>query len=109
MSWPVGMGGTFEGVYDLRSNRLHLPAKSGGGHFEGDTVDFTGFDDPRLASAVSADGLARLREEASLAVAAYPEFDSAAYLAGDLTPVYRSEEHTSELQSLMRISYSVFC
>src|SRR3546814_7707631 len=24
-------------------------------------------------------------------------------------PVYRSEEHTSELQSLMRISYAVFC
>src|SRR3546814_4694916 len=26
-----------------------------------------------------------------------------------LRPVYRSEEHTSELQSLMRISYAVFC
>src|SRR3546814_2346117 len=25
------------------------------------------------------------------------------------TPVRRSEEHTSELQSLMRISYAVFC
>src|SRR3546814_7278457 len=25
------------------------------------------------------------------------------------TPTYRSEEHTSELQSLMRISYAVFC
>src|SRR3546814_1083267 len=25
------------------------------------------------------------------------------------TVVYRSEEHTSELQSLMRISYAVFC
>src|SRR3546814_10049364 len=24
-------------------------------------------------------------------------------------PAYRSEEHTSELQSLMRISYAVFC
>src|SRR3546814_1340897 len=24
-------------------------------------------------------------------------------------PQYRSEEHTSELQSLMRISYAVFC
>src|SRR3546814_3727340 len=24
-------------------------------------------------------------------------------------PEYRSEEHTSELQSLMRISYAVFC
>src|SRR3546814_10982653 len=27
----------------------------------------------------------------------------------DLTGVHRSEEHTSELQSLMRISYAVFC
>src|SRR3546814_7354938 len=26
-----------------------------------------------------------------------------------LRPVLRSEEHTSELQSLMRISYAVFC
>src|SRR3546814_4608109 len=26
-----------------------------------------------------------------------------------LQPVQRSEEHTSELQSLMRISYAVFC
>src|SRR3546814_4246866 len=25
------------------------------------------------------------------------------------TPIVRSEEHTSELQSLMRISYAVFC
>src|SRR3546814_5835327 len=26
-----------------------------------------------------------------------------------ITPSWRSEEHTSELQSLMRISYAVFC
>src|SRR3546814_16414370 len=29
--------------------------------------------------------------------------------AGGLYPGTRSEEHTSELQSLMRISYAVFC
>src|SRR3546814_4535665 len=29
--------------------------------------------------------------------------------AGALRPAVRSEEHTSELQSLMRISYAVFC
>src|SRR3546814_4470240 len=29
--------------------------------------------------------------------------------AGGLEVVQRSEEHTSELQSLMRISYAVFC
>src|SRR3546814_6691425 len=28
---------------------------------------------------------------------------------GELAVVLRSEEHTSELQSLMRISYAVFC
>ena len=88
MSWPVGMGGEFEGIYDLVNDRLNLPAKSDGGHFEGETVQLTGLDDAKLAETVSAEGLARLREEASLAVAAYPEFDSAAYLAGDLTPVY---------------------
>src|SRR3546814_9781161 len=27
----------------------------------------------------------------------------------EIAPVVRSEEHTSELQSLMRISYAVFC
>src|SRR3546814_193497 len=29
--------------------------------------------------------------------------------AGDILEIERSEEHTSELQSLMRISYAVFC
>src|SRR3546814_2789024 len=28
---------------------------------------------------------------------------------GTRVPMFRSEEHTSELQSLMRISYAVFC
>src|SRR3546814_5282798 len=34
--------------------------------------------------------------------------DDPAHAAGALEPA-RSEEHTSELQSLMRISYAVFC
>src|SRR3546814_6394775 len=31
------------------------------------------------------------------------------HLQGAVTKLARSEEHTSELQSLMRISYAVFC
>src|SRR3546814_6874573 len=31
------------------------------------------------------------------------------FFQGEWHVVYRSEEHTSELQSLMRISYAVFC
>jgi peptide chain release factor 3 len=88
MSWPVGMGGEFEGIYDLVQNKLHLPAARDGGHFEGRTLQFSGIDDPALGDTISPEGLAKLREEASLAVAAYPSFDSDAYLAGDLTPVY---------------------
>src|SRR3546814_12805657 len=36
-------------------------------------------------------------------------FRQAVEASSVLTPVDRSEEHTSELQSLMRISYAVFC
>src|SRR3546814_7453557 len=32
-----------------------------------------------------------------------------AYAIGHISGCHRSEEHTSELQSLMRISYAVFC
>src|SRR3546814_6259330 len=40
----------------------------------------------------------------------FPAGEGAAYLVGGFTASYlRSEEHTSELQSLMRISYAVFC
>src|SRR3546814_1259790 len=34
---------------------------------------------------------------------------AAAHLGGPAAVARRSEEHTSELQSLMRISYAVFC
>src|SRR3546814_4139186 len=40
---------------------------------------------------------------------AAPEGDAGAYLRDARRAASRSEEHTSELQSLMRISYAVFC
>src|SRR3712207_7575344 len=42
------LGGTFEGVYDLVANRLNLPAKNDSGHFEGESLQFSGLDDPGL-------------------------------------------------------------
>src|SRR3546814_2095540 len=35
--------------------------------------------------------------------------DAKFFLQDTFRPILRSEEHTSELQSLMRISYAVFC
>src|SRR3546814_9807739 len=47
-----------------------------------------------------------LREIPRITVRAFPALMMPVVLLGC---IYRSEEHTSELQSLMRISYAVFC
>src|SRR3546814_10356708 len=47
-------------------------------------------------------------DEAGAAIAQFARFAAIAAVAAALL-CYRSEEHTSELQSLMRISYAVFC
>ncbi|MEH3106819.1 MAG: peptide chain release factor 3 [Sphingomonas fennica] len=88
MSWPVGMGGLFEGIYDLAKDRLYRPAADATGAFEGQTDAVSGLADPKLDTLLSADGAALLREEAELAQAGYAPFDIDAYRAGDLTPVY---------------------
>ncbi len=88
MSWPVGMGGMFEGIYDLARNALNRPASDATGAYEGDSVPVGGLDDPDLDRLLSADGVALLREEAELAQAGYAAFDATAYRNGDLTPVY---------------------
>ncbi|WP_174298304.1 peptide chain release factor 3 [Sphingomonas bacterium] len=74
MSWPVGMGGEFEGVLDLVANRVHRP--------DGDSRNFQGRseDAPVLPE--------RFAEEVELAQGGYAAFDAEAYRAGDLTPVY---------------------
>ncbi len=87
MSWPVGMGGEFEGVYDLYANRLMQP-EGGSREFLGKAAQFTGLGDPALAATLSAVGLAKLREDAELALGGYGAFDAEAYRAGDQTPVY---------------------
>src|SRR3546814_6609307 len=51
------------------------------------------------------------RSQMSRTLGGRPAIMSAQYETpwGMPTPIGRSEEHTSELQSLMRISYAVFC
>ncbi len=86
VTWPIGMGGLFEGCYDLKNHRLLLPAEGRGGAF-GTVVPVTGLDDPKVAAHISAERLAELRENAQLAVGAYPALDIESYRAGHLTPV----------------------
>ena len=88
MNWPVGMGGKFEGLYDLEHNRLMRRAKDDVGLFAGNVEQLSGLDDERLEGLISVEGLATLRDEAELAQGGYAAFDEGAYRHGDLTPVY---------------------
>src|SRR3546814_2907905 len=45
----------------------------------------------------------------TMMLVAVPEINSPGNMFGTAVARVRSEEHTSELQSLMRISYAVFC
>ena len=80
MNWPVGLGGQHEGLWDFTTHVLTTP--------DGTAHATAGLDDPVLATLLSAERLAMLREEAELAAIGYPAFDVAEYRAGSLTPVF---------------------
>jgi len=88
MNWPVGMGGTFSGLYDLVNPSLALPGTEASREFAGTRIALTGHADPALAANVDARALDQFNEEIELASAGYAPFDPAAYRGGDLTPVY---------------------
>src|SRR3546814_9489470 len=60
---------------------------------------------PRLGIAREQRGAVRLAPREEFGIVDQPVFDD----LGIARAGFRSEEHTSELQSLMRISYAVFC
>ncbi|MEO0062512.1 MAG: hypothetical protein RLZZ08_1072 [Pseudomonadota bacterium] len=74
MSWPVGMGGQFQGVLNFATNTICRP--------EGPSKEFLGKRDQ------DAELPADVAEEVELAQGGYPEFDLEAYRHGDMTPVY---------------------
>lgn len=87
MSWPIGMGGIFRGLYSFEENRAWLVDKAGGALCPSE-IAVDGLDDPRLLSAMAGATRDSLLEDAALAKEAYPAFSQAAFLAGDMTPVY---------------------
>src|SRR3546814_5516692 len=80
-------------------------------------IDLQGVDQHQAAERAQQDHVAQRDDELDLALLAqqaeHPDADGGAGEAADQQNEphlhVRSEEHTSELQSLMRISYAVFC
>ncbi len=88
MTWPVGMGKAFKGIYDLRRNELHL-FKAGADEDEAwaPGIALSGVDDPKLDELVGS--LAEdLRNDVELIEGAAPDLDLEAFRAGKQTPLH---------------------
>jgi peptide chain release factor 3 len=86
ITWPIGMGQRLKGVYHLLDDAVHL-YESGKNYVTQSAEIIQGIDNPELDQRLGSDA-AELRDEIELVKGASHEFDPAAYLAGDQTPVF---------------------
>ena len=86
ITWPLGMGKRFRGVFDLRNDRL-MRFTPGEERVSADTELIEGIDNRRL-DALFPDETAALRNDVELIRSASPPFDLARFLAGRQTPVF---------------------
>ncbi len=86
VTWPIGMGKRFKGVYHLAHDAVHIYSPTHGGKIQQGEV-IAGLDNPRL-EALLGDQAAELREELELVQGASNRFDLDAYRQGRQTPVF---------------------
>ncbi|MPQ76201.1 peptide chain release factor 3 [Hydrogenovibrio sp. JE_KL2] len=86
MTWPIGMGKRFKGIYHLYNDTIRLfEVADGLNASAGELIE--GLDNPLLDEKIG--GMAEeLREEIELVRGASHEFDLDAFLDGQLTPVF---------------------
>lgn len=86
MTWPIGMGKRFKGIYHLYNDTVRLFAQADGQNASaGELID--GLDNPILDE-ILGDQAEELREEVELVRGASHEFDLQEFLDGNLTPVF---------------------
>jgi peptide chain release factor 3 len=86
VSWPLGMGKAFRGVFDLINDRL-VRFTPGEERRSEDTERIEGLDNPRLDELYPGE-VGALRHDVELLRAASPPFDLEAFLAGRQTCVF---------------------
>ena len=83
ITWPIGMGKNFKGIFHLQNDSVHLFEP----HSDKVGEIIQGLDNPRLDD-LFGDLAAELREEIDLVRGASHEFNNEAFLAGELSPVF---------------------
>ena len=86
ITWPIGMGNRFKGVYHLYDDEIHV-FEAGQGDVTSDVRIIKDLGS-REAAEFLGDDLEEFQDEIELVKGASHEFDESAYLAGELTPVY---------------------
>jgi len=86
-SWPIGMGRSFLGCYDLFKDRLILTERARERLQEATGVS-QGLEDPNLDEILPEGAAGKLREEVEMVKSLCPKFELSAYREGHLTPVF---------------------
>ena len=85
LTWPIGMGKTFKGVYNLAQNELNLFTA---GQTQDDIKQFKDLDTPELDKMLGESYANTLREDVELIHGVYDDFDAKPYLEGKIAPVF---------------------
>jgi peptide chain release factor 3 len=87
MTWPIGQGSRFHGVYD-RTNRSVRVFEAGSKKLGFTQEICSDLDDPKLKERVPEEFLSKLKEDLELIEGAGHAFDEKEFLAGRLSPVF---------------------
>ena len=87
LSWPVGMGQVFQGVYNVYEQKLNLFSPHGK-QLEDDKITISDLNDGILDTKVGATAAKELRNDLEVVREVYPKFDKELYLKAELSPVF---------------------
>ena len=86
LSWPIGMGSSFQGVYNLYEKKLVLFRPHG--KQDDEIIIFDDINDPELDTIINERAAAKLREDVEMIESIYDPFDPVAYREGKIQPVF---------------------
>lgn len=87
LTWPIGMGRDFKGIYHLESDEIRLFQPGKGDRIQ-EAKTIVGVNSPEFDAIVGNDVAQDFREELSLVLGACPSFEKEDFLKGKLTPVF---------------------
>ncbi len=87
LSWPIGEGFSFKGVYNLYEKKLNLFSADNKSQVADNVMAFDDVNSPKLETYIG-EKANKLREDIELVDGVYPPLELETYLAGQVAPVF---------------------